>query len=74
MHIERRQWITVNGDLVDDGEIDVARPEALIYESQGDKRRLVGVEYIVDAAARLKNYNNNPPVLEGQNFWRLEPI
>ena len=58
----------VNGDLVGDGETDVARPEALIYESQGDKRRLVGVEYILDAAARLKNYDNNPSVLEGQDF------
>jgi len=58
----------VNGDLVGDGEIDVAHPEALIYEPVGDKRRLVGVEFIVDAATWLKNHNNNPPVLEGQDF------
>ena len=39
----------VNGALVGDGEIDVNHPEALIYEPVGDGRRLVGVEYIVDA-------------------------
>ena len=58
----------VNGNLVGDGEIDVAHPEALIYEPLGDKRRLVGVEYIVDAATWLKNNNNTPPSLDGQDF------
>ena len=58
----------VNGPLVGDGEIDVARPEALIYEPEGNKRRLVGVEYIVDAATWLKNHDNAPPVLDGQDF------
>jgi hypothetical protein len=58
----------VNGAFVGDGEIDVARPEALIYEPVGNKRRLVGVEFIVDAATWLKNHNNTPPVLEGQDF------
>ena len=58
----------VNGTLVGDGEIDVAHPEALIYEPVEDKRRLVGVEYIVDAATWLKNHDNAPPVLEGQDF------
>ena len=36
----------VNGGLVGVGETDVAHPSALIYEPVGDKRRLVGVEYI----------------------------
>lgn len=58
----------VNGALVGDGEIDVAHPEALIYEPMGNKRRLVGVEYIVDAATWLSNNGNTPPVLEGQDF------
>ena len=58
----------VNGDLVGDGKIDVDRPEALIYEPVGNKRRLVGVEFIVDAATWLKNHNNTPPLLEGQDF------
>lgn len=58
----------VNGGLVGDGEIDVMHPEALIYEPIGNKRRLVGVEFIVDAATWLQNHNNNPPVLDGQDF------
>ncbi|HEY2472087.1 MAG TPA: hypothetical protein VGI45_30150 [Terracidiphilus sp.] len=58
----------VNGALVGDGEIDVAYPEALIYEPVGNRRRLVGVEYIVDAATWLKNNNNTPPSLYGQDF------
>ncbi len=58
----------VNGTLVGDGLLDVATPEALIYEPDGNKRRLVGVEYIVDAATWLKNNNNTPPTLDGQDF------
>jgi len=59
----------VNGTLVGDGELDVMHPEALIYEpEEGNKRRLVGVEYIVDAANWLKNHNNVPPSLDGQDF------
>src|SRR5215468_6621310 len=34
----------VNGPLVIDGELDVEHPEALIYEPDGNRRRLVGVE------------------------------
>ena len=58
----------VNGPLVGDGEIDASHPEALIYEPSGNRRRLVGVEYIVDSATWLANHNNTPPVLEGQVF------
>ena len=58
----------VNGGLVGDGELDVAHPEALIYEPVGNARKLVGVEFIVDAATWLKNHNNTPPVLDGQDF------
>ncbi len=58
----------VNVALVGDGEIDAARPEALIYEPSNGMLRLVGVEYIVDAATWLANHNNTPPVLEGQVF------
>jgi len=58
----------VNGPLAGDGLIDVAHPEALIYEPVGNKRRLVGVEYIVDAATWLSNNNNTPPSLDGQDF------
>jgi hypothetical protein len=58
----------VNGELVGDGQIELAHPEALIYEPVGNRRRLVGVEYIVDAATWLKNHDNTPPALDGQDF------
>src|SRR5262245_36416154 len=59
----------VNGTLVGDGEVVKETPEALIYEPVGGgKLRLVGVEYIVDAATYLKNHNNTPPQLDGQAF------
>ena len=57
----------VNGALVGDGEIDASRPEALIYEPWGGGKRLVGVEFIVDAATWLAHHDS-PPVLEGQTF------
>jgi hypothetical protein len=57
----------VNGALVGDGEIDPYHPEALIYEPSNGRLRLVGVEYIVDAATWLKHYKA-PPMLEGQAF------
>ena len=58
----------VNPTLVGDGEIDAAHPEALIYEPVGNRRRLVGVEYLVDAATWLAAHDNTPPALEGQVF------
>jgi hypothetical protein len=57
----------LNLSLVGDGEIDELHPEALIYEPVGNKRRLVGVEYIVDAATWLGSHPA-PPQLEGQAF------
>ena len=58
----------INGALVGDGLVDATKPEALIYEPQPDgSMRLVGVEFIVDAATWLKTHNA-PPVLEGQAF------
>ena len=58
----------VNGPLVGDGQINVEYPEALIYEPVGNARRLVGVEYIVDATTWLKAHDNAPPSLDGQDF------
>jgi hypothetical protein len=58
----------VNGSLVGDGQINARYPEALIYEPIGNKRRLVGVEYIVDAQTWLDAHENTPPQLEGQAF------
>ena len=57
----------VNGDLVGDGEIDAAQPEALIYETQKGGLQLVGVEYVVIAEAWDANHEN-PPTLMGQVF------
>jgi hypothetical protein len=57
----------VNGDFVLDGEIDVSKPEALIYEPSINGLRLVGVEFIVDATTWLARHDA-PPVLDGQSF------
>lgn len=57
----------INGELVADGEVDASKPEALIYEPSKNGMRLVGVEFIVDAAAWMKNHTS-PPMLEGQAF------
>ena len=57
----------VNGALVGDGEIDASHPEALIYEPANGVMRLVGVEFIADAATWMAAHTS-PPVLEGQIF------
>lgn len=57
----------VNGDLVGDGELDAAHPEAVLYEAKGGKLRLLGVEYVVVAEAWDANHQT-PPVLMGQLF------
>lgn len=49
------------------GTIELNHPQALIYEPSDGKLKLVGVEYIADAATWLKS-NSAPPVLEGQVF------
>ena len=58
----------LNLGLVGDGLLDARTPEALIYEPVGKARRLVGVEYIVDATTWLAAHENTPPQLEGQDF------
>lgn len=57
----------INLALYGDGLIDSSKPEALIYEPSNGGLKLVGVEYIVDAATWSKN-NTSPPSLEGQAF------
>ena len=57
----------INLALYGDGAIDSSKPEALIYEPSNGALRLVGVEFIVDAATWLKNHSA-PPMLEGQAF------
>jgi hypothetical protein len=60
----------VNGGFVDDGQIQVNEPEALIYEQpKWGKPRLVGVEYIVKVEDWYKDpMHKAPPVLMGQVF------
>ena len=57
----------VSGTLLNGGDLDASRPQALIYEPlKNGKMQLVGVEFIVFAAPWLAANNNTPPVLEGQ--------
>jgi hypothetical protein len=57
----------VNGDLVGDGALDAANPEAMLYEYKNGRMNLVGVEYVVIADAWHET-NEGPPVLAGQLF------
>jgi hypothetical protein len=57
----------INLALFGDGEIDATHPEALIYEPENGALRLVGVEFLVDAATWMARHNA-PPMLEGQAF------
>ena len=57
----------VNGALVQDGQIDASRPEALMYESKNGRLRLLGVEYIGMADAWHATHTE-PPTLGGQVF------
>jgi hypothetical protein len=58
----------VNGALLGETQLDVSKPQALIYEPVEGKLRLVGVEFIVDATTWLAGNGNIPPVLDGQVF------
>jgi hypothetical protein len=60
----------VNSAFLEDGEIAVDKPEALIYEFKNGAARLVGVEYIVLAEKWDPAHLDPrvPPVLEGQLF------
>jgi hypothetical protein len=60
----------VNPKLLN-GTIDATHPQALIYEPSNGEMKLVGVEFITDAATWLKN-NPGPPVLEGQVFLLVD--
>jgi len=60
----------VNPNLLN-GTVDATHPQALIYEPSNGQMKLVGVEFIVDAATWRKN-NSGPPVLEGQVFLYVD--
>jgi hypothetical protein len=58
----------VNGALVGDGEIDLARPEIVLYEPlPNGKLRLTGADYLVLADAWNAKHSG-PPQLMGQLF------
>jgi hypothetical protein len=62
----------VNGPLVLDGELDVTRPEIVIYEPTSDGGvRLIGADYLVLAAAWHASHLS-PPELMGQLFHLFE--
>jgi hypothetical protein len=50
----------VRGDLVGDGKIDPLHPEAVVYEPDGKKMRLVALEYVVIKADWDKNHKRKP--------------
>jgi len=57
----------INLALYGAGAIDSSKPQALIYEPSNGALRLVGVEFIADAAIWMKTHSS-PPMLEGQAF------
>jgi len=62
----------VNLPLVMDGELDVMRPEIVIYEPQQDgSLRLIGADYLVLAKAWNEKHAS-PPELMGQLFHLFE--
>jgi hypothetical protein len=58
----------VNGDYVGTTDVDPAKPEALVYEPEGNgKLRLVALEYVTFQAAWDESHSS-PPSLFGQTF------
>jgi hypothetical protein len=61
----------VNGGLVGDPEIDVSKPEIVIYEPTPNGPRLIGADYLVLADAWNAKHSS-PPELMGQWFQYFE--
>jgi hypothetical protein len=62
----------INGELVGDGELDVTRPEIVLYEPlPNGKLRLTGADYLVLADAWHEKHGE-PPQLMGQLFHLFE--
>jgi hypothetical protein len=58
----------MNGELIGDGTLDPAQPEALLYAPQDEGTvELAGVEYLVLADA-WDGSHAGPPILDGQLF------
>lgn len=65
--ISRLRALLVGGVYLGDDELDINKPEALIYEPYNGAHRLVGVEYIVMVDA-WQAHHKEPPVLAGQTL------
>lgn len=62
----------VNGDLVNRGDLNVNRPQIVIYEPlPNGGRRLIGADYLLLADAWNANHSS-PPQLMGQLFHLFE--
>jgi hypothetical protein len=62
----------VNGSLVAEGELDVTRPQIVIYEPTSNGRlRLIGADYLV-LAEPWNATHAGPPQLMGQLFHLFE--
>ena len=62
----------INGDLVGNPELDLTRPEALVYQPMaGGGLKLVALEYVVFAEA-WDAANDHPPMLFGEMFMLTE--
>jgi hypothetical protein len=57
----------VNNALIEDGVLDVRRPEVLVYEPHEGGLRLVAVEFFV-VAQQWDAANTEPPVIKGQHL------
>ena len=57
----------VNMKYVGDDELDINKPEAVIYEPYNGAYRLVGVEYIVMVDV-WQAHHKEPPVFAGQTM------
>jgi len=63
----------VRGDLVEDGQVRLRKPEALIYEPRPDGYlELVAVEYVVFRSAWRTEHPTGRPKLLGQRFELVE--
>jgi hypothetical protein len=63
----------VNGAFVNDGLLDVTRPEIVIYEPlPNGQLRLIGADYLVFADTWNAAHAGNPPQLMGQLFHLFE--
>lgn len=60
----------VNKSLLD-ATVEANRPEALVYEVDGNRLQLVAVEYIVPWSAWV---SLTPPQLYGRSFYRVDSL